>query len=57
MSGLLSWREHNLQLALRGIGDNQHSTADALVGALINAPRTIEYRRAHLERCYAEVLG
>ena len=57
MRGLLAWTEHNLQLALRGIGDNQHSAANALVGALINAPRTIEYRRAHLERCYAEVLG
>lgn len=57
MSGLLAWTEHNLQLALRGIGDNQHSAANALVGALINAPRTIEYRRAYLERCYAEVLG
>lgn len=57
MRGLYFWTEHNLELALRGIGDDQHNAADLLVGALVHAPRTLERRRAHLHRCYEEVLG
>lgn len=57
MRGLVNWTEQNLQLALRGIGDDQHNVANMLINAVLNAPRTIEERRAHLQRCYAEALS
>ena len=55
LSGLLWWTEHNVQLALRGIGDDQDALAALLVEAVIDARRALADDQRFLARALASV--
>lgn len=55
LSGLVWWTEQNVQLAIRGIGDDQDTLAALLVQALIDGPRVVREQQAFLAEAIARL--